>query len=157
MRDHYKWIRLARTAAMIVLLLSAIGSLGSGDSGTTTQMEIDGRAFDWEGRAIVGTDPAGDPEGDHPDLRNAYAFLNQHALYLFVELENLDEPFSHFDIEMQAGTRRVLISWTPGDAAGRRGDVTGDYEDIGPTEYSGFELADGLEARIDLRDLGSPD
>jgi streptogramin lyase len=57
----------------------------------------------------------------------------------------------------EVGARRLLISWTPGHTEGFIGDVTGEYQPVGPTARSSFAFSPTLEARIDRRDLGSPE
>jgi predicted outer membrane repeat protein len=124
---------------------------------TETHIIIDGQADDWAGRPVLLDDPAGDAEEGFLDLTTGYAFVNQHALYLLVETVDPNASFVHFDMHFQAGSRRLLISWAPGQPDGYIGDVTVDYEPIGPTTNSAFALGPALEGRVDLRDMGSPE
>jgi predicted outer membrane repeat protein len=124
---------------------------------TETHIIIDGQADDWAGRPVLLDDPAGDAEEGFLDLTTGYAFVNQHALYLLVETVDANAPFVQFDMLFQADSKRLLISWAPGQPDGYIGDVTVDYEPIGPTTHSAFAFGPALEGRVDLRDMGSPE
>jgi len=121
-----------------------------------TNITVDGRPDDWAGRPVLLNDPAGDAEAGFLDLTTGRAFVNQHALYLLVETANPTAPFVQFDLLFEVGARRLLISWTPGQGDGFIGDVTGEYQPVGPAVKSSFAFSPTLEARIDRRDLGSP-
>jgi len=154
---------------------------------TETRIVIDGQAGDWAGRPVLLDDPAGDAEAGFLDLTTGYAFVNQHALYLLLETVDPNAPlqykgkrsgslpykgkrsgslpykgkrsgsFVQFDMLLQADSRSLLISWAPGQSDGYIGDVTTDYEPVGPTTNSAFALGPALEGRVDLRDMGSPE
>ncbi len=117
-----------------------------------TEIIIDGQADDWEGRQLLQTDEQGD--GDF-DLLAGYAFVNQDALYFMIEVADPSAYLIQFDLKFQANNRRILISWTPGQN-GFMSDITTNFESLGETSLSSFELGSILEARVDLEELGSP-
>ena len=123
-----------------------------------TNIVIDGRSADWEGRSVIFDDPIGDAVEGFPDMGSVRAFVNNAALYLLIETRDTDAPFNSFEMELKAGPRRLWISWSPewGPGPFQVVDKTTEWMPIGKTTYSLFALDDGLEARIDLRDLGSP-
>ncbi|MEW6093530.1 MAG: hypothetical protein AB1531_06145 [Chloroflexota bacterium] len=123
----------------------------------TTQIIIDGQSDDWSDRAILLADPAGDAEPGYLDLGDGYAIVNQHALYLLIEVDDPDAPFVQLDLRLRADNRDYIISWSPGQIGGFIADVTDEYQAIGPTIKSSFFLDSSLEIRLDLRDLDSPD
>lgn len=127
--------------------------LGFGDS----PIVVDGSATDWEGRKIVGADPAGDAEAGFLDLSNGYAFYDERALYFLVEVVDPETPYVQFDISFTAGERDYISSVPRGSSTGYIGDITADYQAVGQTTYSQFAFGPAFEGRIDLRDLGSPD
>ena len=103
-------------------------------------------------------DPAGDAESGFPDLTTGYGFVNEHAFYMFVEALDSGAPFDSFEIRFEVGPRRLWMGWAPGWDEPWLADITNDeWEDIGGASYSTFAFGPGLEARVDLRDLGSPD
>jgi streptogramin lyase len=134
---------------------------------TETRIVIDGQADDWAGRPVLLDDPAGDAEEGFLDLTTGYAFVNQHALYLLVQTIDANAPYPYkgkrsgslvqFDMLLQADSRRLLISWAPGQSDGYIGDVTTGYEPVGPTTDSAFAFGPALEGRVDLGDVGSPE
>lgn len=109
-----------------------------------TQIEIDGSGEDWINREILINDPAGDADEGFLDLTTGYGFVNQDALYLYVEIVDSNMPFVQFDFEIKGGAESYLLTWKPGEQL--------------PNEFSNSTIAlnTALEARIDLRDLGSP-
>ena len=113
-------------------------------SQTITQIEVDGLGDDWIDREIVLDDPAGDADEGFLDLTTGYGFVNQDALYLYVEIVDSNMPFVQFDFEIKGGAESYLLTWKPGEQL--------------PNEFSNSTIAlnNALEARIDLRDLGSP-
>ena len=115
---------------------------------------IDGSAGDWLGRSVLFEDPAGDPLVDSPDLTTGYAFVSGDALYLLVDAVDRDVPFVHFEIEFEAGSRRLAINWRPGSSRGFLEDVTSNWSGIGDTSFAAFSFDTALEARIDFRDIG---
>ena len=124
-----------------------------------THITIDGRAADWEGRNVLIEDPLGDAEEGFPDMGTVRAFINDAALYLLVETRDADAAFESFEMEFQSGPKRLWIAWSPqwGRGPFQVVDKTTEWLEIGQTNYSSFALDDALEARIDLRDLGSPE
>ncbi len=115
---------------------------------------IDGRAGDWTGRSVLFEDPSGDPLVNSPDLTAGYAFVGGDALYLLVDVVDRDALFVHFEIEFDAGPRRLAINWRPGSSRGFLADLTDDWSGIGDTGFSTFSFDTALEARIDFRDIG---
>ncbi len=124
-----------------------------------TRIIVDGRAADWERRSVLYDDPVSDAEAGFPDVGSIRAFVNNAALYLLVETRDADASFHSFEIEFQAGQRRLWIAWSPtwGNGPFAVVDKTTEWVYIGETTYSRFALDEALEARIDLRDLGSPE
>ena len=116
-----------------------------------TEIIIDGKPDDWEGRPLLQKDEEGD--GDF-DLLAGYAFVNQDALYFMIEVADPSALFNQFDLKFQADNRRILISWTPGQN-GFMSDETNN-KSMGETSLSSFHLGSVVEARVDLEELGSP-
>jgi streptogramin lyase len=127
------------------------------DEPVVTQITVDGKADDWAGREIVIDDPAGDGEEGYLDMTTTYAFQNRDALYFLIETPDPTLPLVQFDFEFTSGSRRFLISWSPGNPRGFRSELTSGFEEIGESQYSSYALADALEVRIDLRDFDSPE
>jgi len=120
-----------------------------------THITVDGSGEDWSGRAWLQADPAGDAEEGFLDLTRASAFVNRDALYLLIETAQPQGALVQFDLEFQAGPRRLLISWAPGQPEGFVADVTGEYRPVGPASASTFALGASLEGRVALSDLGN--
>ncbi len=128
-----------------------------------TRLLVDGRTDDWVDRSVLLADALGDAEAGFPDLTTGYAFVNQNALYVLVELGNaglpfdFSEPFESFEFRFQAGARELWVAWSPlwGRGPFSVVDITAGWEQIGETTYSSFAFDTALEARIDLRGLGS--
>ena len=79
---------------------------------------------------------------------------------MLVKLGNADapfDPFESFEFRFQAGARELWLAWSPrwGRGSFPVMDTTDGWEQIGETTYSSFAFDTFLEARIDLRDLGS--
>lgn len=109
---------------------------------TITEIHIDGQGADWSDRQTLSGDAIGDA-GDGFDLVAAYAFVNHDALYLYIDIADPSKRVVQFDFEIGGDGGRVLLSWAPGDPL--------------PPEFSNSAIAlgSGLEARLDLDDLGS--
>ena len=124
-----------------------------------TRIAIDGRADDWAERDVLLDDPVGDAEAGFPDLTTGRAFVNQHALYLLIDVQSPEATFDSFEIDLQTGSRRLFIAWSPrwGEGPFTVADTTTEWREIAQTTYSSFALDSAMEARIDLRDLGSPE
>ena len=122
-----------------------------------TRIIIDGSGEDWAGRPLLLDDPAGNGEPRILDLTTGYAFINQHALYLLVEADDPDAGFSEFYIDLQVGPNRLRVGWRPQWSQGYVADVTGQFQKLRYASRSEIAFGPALEARIDLRDLGSPD
>ncbi len=124
---------------------------------TETHIRIDGKLDDWAEREVLIKDPPGDTNHvDMLDFENFYAFINQQALYFMIEVVDPLAEVVQIDIHLITDERRINISWKPGETIGFMGDETNVYSAIGPTEFSSFSWGSVLEARIDLRDIGSP-
>ena len=119
-------------------------------------IKVDGSDADWQGRKIVGTDPAGDAEKGFLDFTTGYAFYDEKALYFLIEVVDPKAPYIQFDIQFSAGGREYVCSVSKGSIGGYIGDITSDYKAVGQTTYSKFAFGPAFEGRIDLRDLGSP-
>jgi len=126
-------------------------------SAPETRIIIDGFGEDWAGRPVLLDDPAGNAEPGILDLTKGYAFVNEHALYRLVEADDPDAVIKEFQVELQLGTRRLHAIWAPQWSVGYIAEVTGQWERVGDAVNSFFAFGLALEARIDLRDLGSPD
>ncbi|GEM_PF-1615467 len=124
---------------------------------TETSIIIDGKSTEWGDRPIAGTDSVHDARDGCHELGSGYAFVNHHALYFLIETAGTDGACVQFDITIQADARQLLLSWSPGDDCAHIGDVTSEYEAIGDARLSSLALGPHLEARIDLRDVGSPE
>jgi hypothetical protein len=122
---------------------------------TLTNINIDGMADDWADRPATLDDPAGDAEEGFLDLTTGYSFVNQNALYFLIESVDPTAPFVQFDMQFQAGTKTLQISWAPGQQKGYLGDMTAG-KPIGEIDNSLFAFGPNLEARVDLRDMGLP-
>jgi len=120
-------------------------------------IEVDGSKADWEGRKIVSTDPKGDAEEGYLDILDGYAFYDEKALYFIIDTADALAPYVQFDIVFSAGGRKYVCSVVRGSSVGHIGDLTSDYQEVGPTMFSQFSFGPAFEGRIDLRDLGSPD
>jgi hypothetical protein len=142
----------------VVLLCTATPSAAAAqdDTAVVTAIEIDGNPSDWVDRPLAGRDSTMDAEAGCVELGTGYAFVNRNALYLLIETHGEDRSCVQFDIEILADRRMILLSWSPGNDAAFAGDVTHDYVAIGETQFSQIALGTHLEARIDRRDLGSP-
>jgi hypothetical protein len=125
--------------------------LGIADS----PIEVDGSKEDWEGREIVGADPAGDAEKGYLDLTNGYAFYDEKALYFLVDTVDPAASYVWFDLRFTVGGRKYVCSVNPGSRSGYIGDETSGYQEVGQTKFSKFAFGPAFEGRIDLRDLGS--
>lgn len=122
-----------------------------------TNIVIDGSAKDWIGRATLFEDPLGDSEPGAIDFTRGMAFVNQDALYFYIEVSDPNASFILFDMHFSADEKRLQLGWTPGQEYGRVVDWTTEKPaDVGPVKNSTFALGAGLEGRVDLRDLGSP-
>ena len=122
-----------------------------------TNIVVDGLSDDWMNREIILDDPLGDGEQGFLDFRAGYAFLNQHALYFLVNVEDVNAPFVLFDMNFSTEDGHYQITWSPGQAGLSLGfyGKNGDFVDLGFIERTSFAYQDALEARIDLRDFGS--
>ena len=123
---------------------------------TTSRIQIDGLMGDWADQKVLESDPVGDGEADYLDLTAGYAYLTEEALYFVIDTDNPEMPLANFDIQLQADDRLLQISWAPGNSTGLIGDITSGWKELGETQKSEFAFGPALEARIDLRDLGSP-
>ena len=126
-------------------------------SGTETLITIDGRGEDWAGRPVLLNDPATDSEPGFPGLTIGYAFRNQHALYLYVEALYPDATYDSIEMDLEVDGRRYFVGWGPGSDHPWLADVTTEWVDLGSANRSSFTFGLGVEARLDLRDLGSPE
>ncbi len=120
------------------------------------EIVIDGDNGDWVDRQALQDDESGDAEVGYLDLTAGYAFATENDLYFLVDSVDANQPFVHFDIEIQADSRLMQISWGPGDIEGFIADNTIGHTPIGPTVNSEFAFGPSLEGRISLADLGSP-
>ena len=107
--------------------------------------------------APVLDDPLGDGKQGFLDFRSGYAFINQHALYMLVNVEDVKAPFVLFDMHFSNDEGFYQITWFPGQAGLSLGFYgnNGSFVDLGFIERSSFAFQEALEARIDLRDIGS--
>jgi hypothetical protein len=122
-----------------------------------TNIVIDGNPEDWMGRDTLFEDPLGDSEPGAMDFTRGMAFVNQDALYFFIEVSDPNASFILFDMHFYADNNRLQLGWTPGQEYGKVVDWTTETPvDVGQVINSTFALGTGLEGRVDLRDLGSP-
>lgn len=106
-----------------------------------TEIVIDGQANDWIDRPLLHEDPAGDAETGYLDLTKAYAFVNQNAVYVLIEIVDPAAPFVQIDFVVNTDKGEHNFGWRPGSG----------------TENSSFALGSVFEGRIDLIDLGMPE
>jgi len=154
---RYKQVLSVVLVLGLALIVPTVYTEGNKTGLSETQITIDGGGEDWVGRSVLYVDPAGDAETGFLDLTTGYAFVNQEALYLLIDTVNPRAPFVQFDMFIKADTRTLLLSWHPGQSTGNLADITAGFEYIGPAIHSSFAFGPALEARIDLRDLGSPE
>ncbi len=125
-----------------------------------TEITIDGDPSDWADYPLTKDEPLGDSEGGVLDFGGLYLFRNRDAVYLMVELADGQDDFEALSFMFTQADRFQHVYW---DGSSRNGDLATesldyqDFTDLGSTGYSAIVLADVLEARIDLRDLGDPD
>ena len=117
-----------------------------------TRIIIDGQKDDWADRPLCHTDPLGDAEIGYMDLGAGYAFVNRDALYFCVQLTDPMADMVQFDLILR-GDGDWLIS-TDGNGGGFIGDISDGWAPVGETELSRFSMAQCLEGRISLGDLG---
>ena len=122
-----------------------------------TVISIDGDLSDWVGRPTVAVDPPGDAEMTFPDFGEVRAFVNENALYLTAEVSESSAKFDSFEIYGNDESRNLFFGWSPESEYGWAADVTDEWIDIGSLKRSNFALGSAFEARIDLRDIGSPE
>lgn len=101
-------------------------------------------------------DPLGDALPGTLDLTNIRFFRNEHALYLTAEFLDPGASFDRFVVFFQTADRLMQIAWSPRWREPTVADLTSGYRPIGDALHSDFSFGPDLEARIDLRDLGSP-
>ena len=126
---------------------------------TQTKISIDGSGDDWKGRPVLWEDAAGDAEKGYLDLTTGYGFINQHAAYLLINVVDIDAPLlTLIEMNFDLGPKKLRLGWRPDkNRPAWIADVTTGWERIGEVAYSSFALGPAFEARIDLRDLGSPE
>ena len=99
---------------LIIVSCTTIAQSTSGDisqqqnvTGSTqmavTQIEIDGNSDDWTDRQVLLEDPEGDNTEGFLDLRQGYAFINQDALYILVEVTDNTAPFCPVRYALSSG------------------------------------------------------
>lgn len=121
-----------------------------------TVISIDGDSSDWVGRPTVVVDPVGDAEATFPDFGEVRAFINENALYLTAEVSEYTAEFDSFEMTGSDGVRDLFFAWSPQGDLGWAVDTTDSWDDLGTMKRSSFALGSAFEARIDLRDIGSP-
>jgi len=95
---------------IILTLFLVACSSSKGIPSNITQIAVDGSLSDWVGRKTIFEDPPGDGEAGFLDLTKGFAFVNKNALYILIETADPKASFVQFDIIIDAGTKRVLIS-----------------------------------------------
>ncbi len=108
-----------------------------------TTIVIDGDGDDWIDRPLLHEDEIGDAEGEFLDIGKVYAFVNQDALYVLMEVVDPAAPFVQIDFEVNTDKGVHYFGWRP--------------ESGPPNPYSSFALGSVFEGRIDLRDIGQPE
>ena len=108
-----------------------------------TRIVIDGEEDDWVDRPLLHEDPAGDVEEGFLDITKVYAFVNQDALYVLIQMVDQNAPFIQIDFEVNTDKGVHYFGWRPGSGP--------------PYPYSSFALGSVFEGRIDLRDLDLPE
>jgi len=144
---------------LVVWALATSGSaLGSALAQTTstTSIRVDGDDSDWANRTPLFVDATGDSEPGALDFTAGYAFVNDAALYLLIKVADPSASLKQFSIHIQADNRLFQITWRPGVTEGHMLDEGAGFGDLGPTEHSEFSFGQYFEARVDLRDIGSP-
>ena len=110
-----------------------------------TQITIDGNGEDWKDRPLLWEDSAGDAIGDYLDITRVYGFVNQDAFYLLIEVVDPGAAFVQIDVDLSADYESKMFNWRP------------DVENWKQFPRSEVVVGSVLEARIDLRDIGSPE
>ncbi len=121
-----------------------------------TVISIDGDASDWADRPTVTVDPGDDSEAGFPDLGTVRAFRNENAVYLAAEVGEYSAEFDSIETYVESGDREIFIGWSPLGEYGWAADISDGWADLGALKRSSFAIGSDFEARIDLRDLGSP-
>jgi len=138
------------------LSLSSLNEISEIHDGS--EIIIDGFDDDWlnSDEYLIGSSRTVSP--NFMDFEHAYAFANENALYLLVDVVDPKADFTQIDIFIEADGRRYLLSWNPGKFSGYLTDQTDqESEYLGRTEHTEILMGDEFEAKVDLRDLGSPE
>jgi sugar lactone lactonase YvrE len=124
-----------------------------------TQITMDGQLDDWIGRASLLDDPARDAEDGLLDFTTGYAFTNQDALYLLVEVVDPTALVTEFNVWFKVGSKPLRFQWQVNwrEALVSEEMPDGSYMPIGPAIHSQVAFGPALEMRVDLRDLASPE
>lgn len=117
-----------------------------------TLISIDGRSDDWVGRAVLLEDATGDAVRNFVDFTTGYAFTNDDALYVLVEVANPEAAYEGFELLVSAGSKRYELGWARNGSAFITDTTSGEVQ-IGSSKYSTFAYGSAFEARVDLRDV----
>ena len=157
-------VRLGPLMVLTIVLGLVAGVLccygeGNGDDATFTQIVIDGQPDDWVGRSVLLSDPTGDAQAGFVDMTTGYGFVNQHAVYLLVEVVDANAQVTKFMVWFKADSRALVFEWSVVDAFGVVSEEmpNGDLVSIGRAIHSAIAFGPVLEMRIDLRDLELPE
>lgn len=156
---RYKQILSVVLVLGLALIATTAHTEGNKTGVPETQITIDGRGDDWVGRSVLLSVPAGDAQSGFVDMTTGYGFVNQHAVYLLVEVVDAGAPVTQFMVWFKADSRALVFEWSVHDTFGVVSEEmpNGDLILIGQAIHSAIALGPALEIRIDLRDLELPD
>lgn len=128
-------------------------------SAAFTHMIVDGRADDWIERPLLLSEPEGNARAGFVDMTTGYGFVNQHAVYLLVEVADASASVTQFMVWFKADSRALVFAWSVDDAFGVVSEEmpNGNLVSIGQAIHSDAAFGPALEMRIDLRDLEMPE
>jgi len=151
-------VALTVALGLVASVLCCYGE-GNADAATFTQIVIDGQPDDWVGRSVLLSVLAGDAQAGFVDMTTGYGFVNQHAVYLLVEVVDSNAQVMQFMIWFKADSRALVFEWSVHDAFGVISEEmpNGDLILIGRAIHSAIAFGPALEMRIDLRDLELPE
>jgi len=151
-------VALAVALGLVAGVLCGYGE-GNASEATFTRIVIDGQPDDWVGRPVLLSDPAGDAQVGFVDMTTGYGFVNQHAVYLLVEVVDANAQVTQFMVWLKTDSRALVFEWSVHDAFGVVSEEmpNGDLTLIGRALHSAIAFGPALEMRIDLRDLELPE
>jgi len=122
-----------------------------------TNITIDGKPDDWEGREELVLDPVGDTTPGYIDLHSCRAFTNMDALYLLCEPDDPTASFFQFAVNIQLGDRIMTYFAERDSRYGFRVQTAPTEEVFGEDKSSLSAYDSAFEGRFDLSVLGDPE